>query len=337
MQRLSSPSRTHGRRVLAILALAGLAMVSDGGPIAPERKPVRLERIAVLHPAGSLGAVVAGFGDLWIDDRTRQRLLRVDGRSGQVEAEIPIDGRVALSVGSGAVWALQAGDGYGLGLGGPVLRIDPRSNRVRARIPLATSSGRSRLGLGIQADAGGAWVWGPYEVMRIGRRAGSAAARIAVGAAHGQLTGLTATADEVVAGTADGHILRFDARTGTRTGDFHVPVPRPSPKAISHRLLLYTSPGVAAALDLTSGLDRWRRLLGFRTGATLAGDGLVWVHSSAVGEPGDRVTALRLATGGTVTTGIVPAFGSTGIAVSGGRVSIATAGGQLLSFSPFAA
>ena len=330
-----SPSRVHGRRGLALLAFAGLALISDGAPGAPELQPLRPDRIAVLHPAGSLGTVVAGFGDLWIDDRTRQRLLRVDGRSGHVEAEIPIDGRVALSVGGGEVWALQAGDGYGVGLGGPVLRIDPRSNRVRARIPLAPRTGRSRLGLGIHADGRGAWVWGPHEILRIDRRA--ATERIAIGEAHGQLSGLTTTAGEVVAGTADGHILRFDARTGTRIADFRVPVRTPSPKAVSRRLLLYTSPGVAAAVDLASGVGRWRRMLGFRTGATLAGDGLVWVHSSAVGEPGDRITALRLANGGVVTTGVVPAFGSTGIAVSGGRVSVATAGGQLLVLTPFAA
>jgi len=327
----------RARRVIVMLALAGLALIGGGSPNGPEQRRVRPGRIAVLHPAGSLGAMVAGFGDLWIDDRTQQRLLRVDGRTGRVEAGIPVDGRVALSVGSGAVWVLQSGDGYGLGLGGPVLRIDPRSNRVRARIPLVTSAGRSRLGFGIQADGGGAWVWGPHEVLRIHPRADSVTARIAVGTAHGQLTGLTTTANEVIAGTADGHILRFDARTGTRIAGIRVPVGTPSPKAIRRHLLLYTSPGVAGAVDLTSGRGRWRRSLGFRTGATIGGNGLVWVHSSAVGEPGDRITALRLASGRVVTSGIVPAFGSTGIAVSGGRVSVATAGGQLLVFMPFAA
>ena len=80
----------------------------------------------------------------------------------------------------------------------------------------------------------------------------------------------------------------------------------------------------------------WQRRLGFRAGATLAGDGVVWSHSSALHERGERVSALRFATGRVVTSGVVAAFGSTGIAVAAGRIAVATAGGRLLLLTPSA-
>ena len=41
-----------------------------------------------------------------VDDRARERLLRVDARSGRVLAAIPFDGRVALDAGARDVWVL---------------------------------------------------------------------------------------------------------------------------------------------------------------------------------------------------------------------------------------
>jgi hypothetical protein len=70
--------------------------------------------------------------------------------------------------------------------------------------------------------------------------------------------------------------------------------------------VLFTAAGTVGAVDLTTETVAWRRRLGFRAGATLGGDGLVWVHSSAIHERGDRVTGLRLATGRLVTTAILP-------------------------------
>jgi len=294
----------------------------------------RTEPITVSHPADGLGAAVAGFGDLWVDDRARERLLRLDGRSGRVRAAVPVDGRIALAAAGRSVWALQSGGGYGLGLRGPLLRIDPRSDHVRARIPLTTDAGDSALGFGVQAGAGGVWVWGPHDILRIGRRAERVSARISVGDEHGELTGLAVGAGQLAAGTADGHVLFFDARTGTRTRIVRVAFLKPSPRALAGGRLLFTASGAVGALDVAAGRVDWIRRLGFRAGAALGSDGLVWAHSAAMHERGDRITALRLATGHVVTSRVVPAFGSTGIAVGAGRVTIATAGGALLTLTP---
>jgi outer membrane protein assembly factor BamB len=327
----------HTRRVALILAVVALSSVRGGSPPGtPAHDGPRPGRILVSHPADGLGAMVAGFGDLWADDCARERLLRVDGRSGRVRAAIPVDGRVALALGGHDVWALESGGDYGLGKRGPLLRIDPRNGRVRARIPLRTDSGRSVLGFGVQAAGRDAWVWGPRDILRIDGRAGRVTARIAIAGNHGELTGFAADGRQLVAGTADGHLLRFDGLTGKLASVLRVALRKPSPKAVSDGYVLVTASGVVGAVDLATGRVAWRRRLGFRAGATLSRDGLAWVHSAATHERGDRVTALRLPTGRLVTTGILPAFGSTAIAVGAGRVAIASAGGSLLVFEPFA-
>jgi outer membrane protein assembly factor BamB len=322
------------RRVALVLAVAALCLIRGGSPPGVPGEGGSPGGITVWRPAGGLGAVVAGFGDVWVDDRVRERLLRVDNASGRIRAAIPVDGRVALAAAKRSVWALQSGGGYGLALRGPLLRIDPRTNRVAARIPLGAASGRPVLGFGVHAAGRDVWVWGPRDILRIGARAGRVTSRIAVAEDHGELTGFVAGVRRVVAGAADGHLLVFDARTGSRAPAVRVAHAGPSPKALSGRRLLFTTSGVVGAVDLATGRVAWERRLGFRAGATLGSDGLVWVHSAATHERGDRVSALRLGTGQIVSSRMVPAFGSTGIAVGVGRVSIATAGGALLVLAP---
>jgi len=326
------------RRPAVIIAVAALGLVGAGSPPGgPRRAALLPERIVVLHPAEQLGAVVAAAGDVWVDDRARQRLLRVDGASGRVRAEVAVDGRIALASAPHAVWALQSGGGYGAALRGPLLRIDPRTGRVRARIELDGTAGHPVLGFGIQAAGRHVWIWGPRDILGVDARTRRVTRRIAIEDEHGEVTGFAAAAGRLVAATADGHLLCFEARTGRRTGVLAIAARRPSPRALAGSRLLFTATGAVGVVNLASGRLAWRRRLGFRAGASLAGDGLVWVHSAATHEPGDRVTALRLADGTVVTSGIVPAFGSTGIAAAAGRVAIATAGGALLVLTPFPA
>ena len=322
-------------RPAVVVAVIALVLSAGGGRLgSATRERPHSEPIAVSHPAAGLGAAVAGFGDVWVDDRARQRLLRIDDRSGRVRAAIPVDGRIALAASGRAIWVLQSGGGYGAGLRGPLLRIDPRSARVSARIPLGARPGSAPLGFGVQAAAAGVWVWGPHDILRIDGREGRIAAQIAVGYAHGELTGLAAGAGRLVAGTADGHLLFFDPRSGRRTSAAHLAFRKPVPRAIARGRLVFTASGAVGALELADARIAWTHRFGFRAGATLGRDGLVWVHSSAEHENGDRVTALRLASGRVVTSRIVPAFGSTGIAVGAQRVAVATAGGALVTLTP---
>jgi hypothetical protein len=291
----------------------------------------------MLRPADALGAIVAAGNNLWADDRARQRLLRIDGRTGRVRVAIPVDGRLALSATARDVWALPRGRGYGRGLRGPLLRVDADTGRVRARIPLVVRPGGGVLGFGVQAAGRNAWIWGPHDIFRVNGRSGRVTRRVTVADVHGELSGFVAVGNRLVAGTADGRIVAFDARTGRRLHIVPVGLADPAPTAVRGDLVLYTASGVVGAVRLANGRVVWRRRLGFRAGAVLGGDGLVWVQSSALHDAGDRVTALELRTGRVVTSGVLPVFGSTGIAAQSGRLSIATAGGRVVQLTPFAA
>jgi sugar lactone lactonase YvrE len=270
--------------------------------------------------------VAAGHRDLWVDDRARERLIRVDGTDGRALAAIPVRGRMAVSSGPTAVWALQSGGDYGIGLRGPLLRVDPRTSRVRARVPLGGA-----LAFGVLARGRNVWIWGPRDVLRVDPRTNRVAQRIRVSDAHGELRGLAVRGGELIAAAADGRLLRFDARTGRRAGSVPAPLPAPAVRATLGRRLVLSSHGTVALVSPRTGRVVWRRRLGFRAGAVVRAGGLLWVHSAARDDPGDRLTALEPATGEVRATQLLPAFGTTGMVFQGGRLWVAAAGGRVLA------
>src|SRR4051794_406518 len=282
--------------------------------------------VAQFAIADGLGAAVATGGDLWMDDRDGSRLLRVDGASGRIRAALPVVGRLALAAGPGAVWAIEAGgDGAdeGISLPGPLLRVDPATGAVRARIPLD-----GVVAFGVRAHGRDAWVWGPQDLLRIDARTDRITRRVAVGGAHGEVRGLAVVRGRLVAAAADGTLLRFDPRTGARTGAVPTRLPDPMIRATLGRRLVLSSHGEVAAVDPRTGRARWRRRLGFRVGAAVPARGRLWVHSAAREDPGDRLSALDPSTGRLRGTLVLPTFGTTAMARSGGRLWLATAGGR---------
>jgi hypothetical protein len=77
---------------------------------------------------GIASSVAVGLGSVWITTvgvNRRSLLVRLDARSLAVTARIWVEGGPALAVGRGSVWAA----------GNPaLLRVDPRANRVAARL-----------------------------------------------------------------------------------------------------------------------------------------------------------------------------------------------------------
>jgi hypothetical protein len=130
-------------------------------------QPVETVRV----PGGG-GEVAVGAGAVWAagetcigrhpDDPdvcvTEPRVSRIEPASGRVTASIPISrppgvGRdtaltSGVAVGEGAVWVAISWDPWT----GEVLRIDPRTNKIAARIPTGGHVGELRLG------AGSVWV-----------------------------------------------------------------------------------------------------------------------------------------------------------------------------------
>jgi hypothetical protein len=328
----------------AILALAGVAIalvtVAATAPApAPDRHLAWARWLPAVHgkltPAKGLGAVTGGWGDAWMDDRWGGRLLRLDGSDGRVLARIPVDGRIALSAGAGAVWALQAGGGYGRGLRGPLLRIDPGANRVTARIPLRTPAGRLVLGFGVLADDGSIWVWGPMDVLRIDPRANRVVQGFVVAPTRGELTGAALADGQLIATTADGHLVRFDAGTGANDALTAGAETAAELRAATARRLVLTARGMLLASDRFSGRIVWRRRLGFRIGAVLVNGRVLLAHGASLGDPGDRLWAIDADTGHVLNSVVLPALGTAGIAAVDGRLWVTSSGGRVIVIAPW--
>jgi sugar lactone lactonase YvrE len=253
-----------------------------------------------------------------------------------VLARVPVRGRLALAAGAGGVWALQSNSSarsFGSYLPGPLLHVDPRTNRVRARIRLRVDRD-DLLGLGVYVHGGRVWVWGPRDVLRIDPKRDRVAQRIRVPDIHGDVAGLALRGRRLVAALADGTYLWLDARSGRPLRAVRTPFPDPVIRGEVGSRLIVSSNGVLAALQPATGRVVWSRRLGFRAGAVARAFGLLWVHSAAFHEPGDRLSGLDPATGTVVTTSILPAFGMTGVVAIGRRLLAASAGGRLLVITP---
>jgi hypothetical protein len=307
--------------VLAVLIAAAVASLRGEGEARPAF-PLP-GTFASLRVADALGTVSGGGGDAWVDDRWRERLLRIDHRTGTVTARLPVRGRVAVAQGVGSVWVLQSGGGYGRGLRGPLLRIDPRTNRVIARIAMPA------LGFGVVVADDGVWVWGPDRLMRVAD--GRVATTIPVADEEvGETTGFARLGVEAVITTADGHLLRFDAGTGRVLDSVRLPFTAPSLQLADRDRLVLVAGGEVAAIDPDTNAVLWRTRLGFRVGTVVEDGGALWAYGANVDDPGDRVWKLDPVHGTRLGSVLLPAFSTMGMAVIGGTVWVTTAAGRVL-------
>ena len=113
----------------------------------------------------------------------------------------------------------------------------------RTRLPAGV------VGFGIVTARDAVWIWGPRDILQVNARTGAKGRRIVVDDEHGELTGVTAWRRWLVAATADGHLLRFDARTGARAGMARVGLRPPAVRGIARGRVLLSSAGVLAAAD----------------------------------------------------------------------------------------
>jgi hypothetical protein len=115
------------------------------------------------HPLGGAHGTAIGAGSLWTitcaadctDQGARGNVVRIDLSTGRMLASIPITSPQSLTFGEGAVWAVDFWDSM-------VLRVDPGTNRVVARIrltlPFALRGDRRFLPIGIAVGEGSVWV-----------------------------------------------------------------------------------------------------------------------------------------------------------------------------------
>ena len=159
----------------------------------------------------------------------------------------------AVAAGAGAVWAVPVLDAHNApdALGRPVdiVRIDPRTNAVSARIPARMPDGEPIVPLGVAARGDTVWVWGQDGAVRIDPASGRIAGEIVVPGDH--IKGFYAGDADAWVATENGALMRLDPRTGARRDTVSGPV-------ITHPFPLAVLPGVIVVGDqagTTSAVD----------------------------------------------------------------------------------
>ena len=153
-------------------------------------------------------SVAAGAGGTWITDGSSM-LHRAEPRKGKIvrryDMRVPLNG---VAVGEGAVWAIS-------GSSATVLRIDPRSGKVTARIVIVASRGtQSPYPIALAVGLGSVWVLNATAatVTRIDPRQAGVTTTIPLGIERVPRR-IAVGAGAAWVANADGTLARIDAAT----------------------------------------------------------------------------------------------------------------------------
>ena len=321
---------------VAATAAAGAAVLPGGGPEPVEPRGPRV--VARLALAPTLGTVRAAFGTAWLNDRTNDELLRVDPPSRRIIARIPALGGLALRAGAESMWALQSyrrgvGVRYGLEKRGPLVRIDPRTNRVVASVPLLTPDGERFVAFDLLVDRRRVWVAGPDGALRVDPRTNRATKAISFRARGFEAAGFALRGRDLWALTADRRLRRFDARTGAPRAVLRAPRDQAAALVGVGDALLLSGDGVAR-VEPWGGRVLWRALRGQRVGPTAWARGRLWVQNADARGRHDRLSGLDPRTGEVVADLPLRDFSFVDMAAVGDELWLTTPGGKLVVVRP---
>jgi DNA-binding SARP family transcriptional activator len=151
-------------------------------------------------------SVTTGAGAVWV---TRgNRVLRIDPKTDEVAASIPVEPPLGIAAGEGAVWVTTTAD--------HLLRIEPSTGAVTAKVPLP--------GQAIAPDAAGGSVWlivtfpGHDEVWQLNP---STSSPTGTAPSSSHLSGIAWSPEAVWAAERKGSVLRIDPKTHQATTRIH--------------------------------------------------------------------------------------------------------------------
>lgn len=310
--------------IVAALAVASVLLTSGG-----DRRPVAPPKVVDERSfANSLGATFAAFGSVWMSDPSGDELLRVEPRTRRVTARRPVDGEVSIAAGAGAVWALQQGaPRSGRQFHGPLLRIDPSTNRVTKEIQLRTPSGEPFAGFEVLADRSNIWVGGPGGALRVDPKTNRVAAVVT---SSGSLftSDFALVRNGLWAITTAGRLQAYDPVTGARLTNIPLAAHDVSNlRGTRGGALIATVPSGLARLDPHSGRALWRADIGQRATAWTEADGLIWARSSRGLR--DRLSALDAETGHILTSVRLDDFSGSGVTATDDELWLSTVSGNV--------
>ena len=109
-----------------------------------------IAKMAVDRTSGLQKKIAVGEGGVWLPSYMKKNIVRLDPRTHQVVATIPIEGQqLDLTIGEGSIWILVGK--MGIGQWKRVLRLDPKTNRIVAAFAVDASTARIVAGEG--------WLW----------------------------------------------------------------------------------------------------------------------------------------------------------------------------------
>jgi len=168
--------------------------------------------ITVNRPCAGLAL---GFGSLWIPSCGDHTVVRVDARSGAVQATVaagPADSEGGIAVGAGSVWIVTTKDG-------DLVRIDPKTNAVAAHIQIAAGSFNpifANDSIWVSSNKGG-------TLVRVNPETNAVIGETPVGPMPRFLT--VGAGSVWVLNQGDGTIARVDDKTGQRTALISAGIP----------------------------------------------------------------------------------------------------------------
>jgi outer membrane protein assembly factor BamB len=208
-----------------------------------------------------------------------------------------------------------------------LLRIDPADNRVVARIALPRA-GDLILG------SGAVWVNTGLELLRIDTQRNVVDRHVSLQRGGQEAASVAWDERSMYAMGRDGRLDRLDIRTGRRVSSAR-PSQAGSTLAAFGDTVLFAAGDSVAAVDARTGDTTWRRPLGVtRVNGSLVAGGDIWVHGSPQGGGRDRLWRLDAKSGRVLGSITLPEFGSAGAAMVGARLWLLAPGGRLTIVAP---
>lgn len=170
---------------------------------------------AIVTVAEPCSGLVFGFNSLWIPSCKDRTLVRVDGKTGALQAVIdagPADSEGGICSGAGSIWMVGSKES-------DLQRIDPKSNRVVAHIHLPPGSFNpvfANDSVWVSSNAGG-------TLVRVNPLTNTVVSETPVGPLPRFLT--VGAGSVWVLNQGDGTIARVDADTGRRTAVVSAGIP----------------------------------------------------------------------------------------------------------------
>jgi outer membrane protein assembly factor BamB len=210
---------------------------------------------------------------------------------------------------------------------GRLVRIDPASNRVSARIPLGLGA---RAVAGVYVNRGVVWVASPLELLRIPPRGDAVDRRIGLEHHGFQAQGFAADRRSLYILRSDRVLLTLDAATGARVSSTRLAADGYLMGAADGAVVLARG-GEVVAVAAATGRTLWRADVGVeQINYGFVANGSVWIHTTVSDTDRDRLIRLDARNGSTTGALALPEFGVAGFDQVGDDVWIVSPNGRLM-------